>query len=72
MAEDKIDYRKTLKPRIGQELTVYPKGIDPIKGVLSKGILFYAVHGDTGMLILIPGHSATLEFKDATYDLSKM
>ena len=69
--EDRLNYRKILEPRIGQEVTVYPEGIDPIKGVLSKGLMFYSVHGD-GMLILIPGHSAILEFGDATYDLRNM
>lgn len=65
-------YRETLEPRVGQELTVYPQGIDPIKGFLSKGPLFYSVRGDDGTLILMPGHPAILEFKDAKYDLREM
>jgi hypothetical protein len=67
-----LDYRKTLEPRLGEELTVYPQGIKPIKGILSKGPMFYSVRGDTGMLILMPGSLATLKFEDITYDLRDM
>jgi hypothetical protein len=71
MTDEQLDYRKTLEPRVGQKLKVYPQGIDTIEGILSKGHMFYSVRGN-GMLILMPGHPAILEFEDARYDLRNM
>ncbi len=66
------DYRKALEPHVGEQVTVYPTGIDPIKGTLAEGPMFYSVRGESGMLILMPGHPARIETRGGTIDLAAL
>ena len=78
MAEGKhLSYENTLGPHVGEEVIIRfmlqesdnSTGFRELKGRLSKGPVYYSVHGDKGTIILMPGWTGEIEIKGKTYNL---
>ena len=75
--EKRRSYENTLGPHVGEEVIfrLLVQGSDnrnnfkEIKGRLSKGPVYYGVHGEEGTVILMPGWSGEIEIDGKIYNL---
>lgn len=74
-----LSYDKTLRPHVGEDaifsfLKVENSRatVEKIEGKISKGPLYYSIHGDRGIITLIPGFQGQIEVGGKTYKLSDL
>jgi hypothetical protein len=73
----RLSYEKTLEPHVGEEVIARfmeqkpdnSAGFREIKGQLSKGPIYYSVHGKEGTVILMPGWSGEIVIEGKKYNL---